>query len=97
LQRGELEKAYLFPAMFGGTADSRNVVYVPVGFASVKSNIDRNIIRPLIAEGKVTHYEAVPEYQGKSCVPIAIKIIASNPSSFTSTIKIWGRALTKEP
>lgn len=97
LQRGELEKTYLFPPMFGGKADSRNVVYVPVGFGSVKSNIDSNIIRPLIAEGKVTHYEAIPEYQGKSFVPIAIKIIASDPSSFTSTIKIWGGALTQKP
>jgi hypothetical protein len=94
-QSGELEKLLLLPADFGGTEDPRNVVYVPRGFVAIKANIDNNIVKPLIAEGKVTRYEAVPEYAGKSFIPIAIKIVASNPGSFTSDINIWGKALER--
>jgi hypothetical protein len=79
LQSGELEKLFLLPMEFGGTDDPRNIVYVPRGFVGIKSNIDMNIIKPLVADGKVTRYEATPEYQDKSFVPIAIKIVASEP------------------
>ena len=41
--------------------------------------------------------EAIPEYQGNSFIPIAIKIVASNPGEFSTTINIWGEALTREP
>jgi len=95
VQHGELEKLFLLPAEFGGTDDSRNVVYVPRGFVAVKVGIDINIIKPLVAGGKITKYEATPEYQGKSYVPIAIKIVASYPGSFTTSINIWGKALAK--
>jgi hypothetical protein len=95
-QAGDLEKLLLLPAEFGGTDDPRNIVYVPRGFVAIKANIDMNIIRPLVAESKVTRYEATPEYQGKSFVPIAIKIVASDPGSFTTNINIWGRALARE-
>ena len=95
LQRGELEKLFLLPAEFGGTDDPRNIVYVPLGFVAIKSNIDLNIIKPLVAEGKVSRYESVPEYQAKSFVPIAIKVTASEPGTFSSEIKIWGKALEK--
>jgi hypothetical protein len=86
---------FLLPQEFGGTDDPRNIVYVPRGFVTVKSDIDANIIKPLVAEGKVTEYQATPEYQGKSFIPIAIKIVASNPGSFNSTINIWSKALAK--
>lgn len=95
-QSGELEKLFLLPAEFGGTDDPRNVVYVPRGFVAIKANIDTSIIKPLIAESKVTRYEATPQYQGKSFVPIAIKVTASDPGSFTTTINIWGKALSKK-
>src|SRR5205807_2520747 len=96
LQRGELEKLFLLPTDFGGTDDPRNIVYVPRGFAAIKANIDTNIIKPLVADSKVTSYEATPEYQGKSFVPIAIKIVASDPGSFTTAINIWGKALARK-
>ena len=95
MRAGEFEQLLLLPAQFGGTDDPRNVVYVPRGFADIKAGIDTNIIQPLVAEGKVTRYEATPEYQGRSFVPIAIKIVASDPASFTSTINIWGKALAR--
>src|SRR5947207_3003108 len=89
VQRGELEKMLLLPAEFGGIDDPRNIVYVPVGFVAIKAGIDTNIIKPLVAGSKITQYQALPEYQGKSFVPIAIKIAASNPDSFTTDINIW--------
>jgi hypothetical protein len=95
LRHGELEKLFLLPAEFGGIDDPRNIVYVPLGIGAIKSGIDTNIIKPLVAERKITGYQATPEYQGKSFVPIAIKIVASNPGSFTTTINIWGKALSR--
>ena len=95
LQRGELERLFLLPAEFGGTDDPRNIVYVPQGFVAIKADLDTNVIKPLLADGKITEYRATPEYQGKSFVPIAIKIVASNPGSFTTTINIWGEALAR--
>jgi hypothetical protein len=92
VQRGELEKLFLLPAEFGGKDDPRNVVYVPREFVAIKAGIDIDIIKPLVAEGKIKKYEATPEYQGKSFVPIAIKIVASDPGSFTTSINIWGKA-----
>lgn len=95
VERGELAKLLLLPAEFGGTDDPRNVVFVPVSFVAIKADIDMNIIKPLIEAEKVTEYRAIPEYQGKSFVPIAIKISASNPGSFNSEINIWGKALAR--
>ena len=94
-RRGELEKLYLLPLEFGGEDDSRNTLYVPVGLAGIKSGIDNNVVKPLIAEGKITKYAATPEYQGKSFIPIAVKIVASDPVDFTTTINIWGDALKR--
>ena len=94
--RGDLEKLLLIPPEFGGEDIPDNTLYVPLGIADVKTGIDNNIIGPLVEEGKITNYEALPEYQGESFVPIAIKIVASEPGDFTSTINIWGEALDRE-
>ena len=96
VQKGELEKLFLLPPEFGGTDDPRNIVYVPLGFVAIKASTDLNIIKPLVAEEKVTKYECVPEYHGKCFVPIAIKITASDPISFTADINIWGKALDRD-
>ena len=95
MQSGELEKLFLLPPDFGGTDDPRNIVYVPRGFVAAKRDIDTNIIKPLIESEKITEYQATPEYQGKSFVPIAIRIVARNPGSFTTDINIWGKALAR--
>jgi hypothetical protein len=95
-QRGDLEKLFLMPLEFGGEDNPLNTLYVPIGLATIKSGIDTNIIAPLAAEGKVTRYTATPEYQGTSVIPIAIKIVASSPGEFSSTINIWGEALNRE-
>lgn len=93
---GRLEKLLLLPEIFGGQPDlPQNIVYVPVGLAEVKRHIDENIILPLAREGTVTLYSATPEYAGDSFIPIAITITASEPGSFTTTIAVWGEALTR--
>jgi hypothetical protein len=95
-QRGDLEKLFLMPLEFGGLDGPLNTLYVPIGVASIKWGIDNNVIGPLVATGKITHYKACPEYQGKSFIPIAIKIVASDPGDFTTTINIWGEALSRD-
>ena len=93
---GDLEKVYLFPLEFGGDDVAVNILYVPIGVADIKSGIDNNVIGALAADGKITQYKAEPEYQGKSFIPIAIKITAWDPADFTTTINIWGDALERE-
>jgi hypothetical protein len=94
-RRGDLEKLFLMPLEFGGEDIPLNTLYVPVGVAAIKAGIDNNVIGPLAAEGKITNYTATPEYQGKSFIPIAIKIVASDPGQITTTINIWGEALAR--
>jgi len=95
-RKGKLERMHLIPLEFGGPDDENNVVYVPLGLSDVKRGIDVNVIGPLVEAGKVSQYQAEPEYQGKSFVPIAIKITASEPGEFITTINIWGEALDRE-
>ena len=93
--RGQLEKLFLLPPEFGGEDIPPNVVYVPVGIGQIKQRIDLGIVRQLVQDGKVTQYTATPEYSGKSFIPIALKIVAHSPGSFTTTINIWGEALQR--
>jgi hypothetical protein len=95
-QRGDLEKLFLMPLEYGGSDNPLNTLYVPVGVAAIKQRIDHNVIGPLAADGTITKYTAEPEYQGNSFIPVAITIVASDPGSFTTTINIWGAALTRE-
>jgi hypothetical protein len=95
-RRGELEKLFLMPLEFGGEDNPLNTLYVPIGLAAIKAGIDNNVIGPLAAEGQITKYTASPKYQGKSYIPIAIKIVASDPGQFSTTISIWGEALLQE-
>jgi hypothetical protein len=92
-RRGELEKLFLMPLQFGGEDIPPNTLYVPVGIGAIKDRIDSNVIAPLVEEGVLTSYRAVPRYQGASFIPISIQIVASNPGEFTTTIDIWGDAL----
>jgi hypothetical protein len=94
-RRGELEKLFMMPLEFGGEDNPLNTLFVPVGVADIKWDIDNNVIKPLAGEGKITKYTATPEYQGKSFIPIAIKVVASDPGDFTTTINIWGEALKR--
>ncbi len=94
-RQGLLEKMLLRPLELGGEDHPLNTLYVPVGVASIKSDFDNNVIVPLAAEGKITQYQAMPEYQGTSFIPISVTIVASDPGRITTTINIWGEALTR--
>ena len=94
-EQGRLERMFLMPPEFGGHDIPPNVVYVPPGMAAVKSGIDENVVGPLAREGKVTRYIATPEYQGRSFIPIAVTIVASDPGEFTATINLLGDALRR--
>lgn len=96
VKQGLLEPLYLMPPEFGGPNDARNIVFVPTGIAGIKRNTDLNIIAPLVQSGDVQNYSAVPEYRGRSFVPMAIKVSASDPKTFESEINIWGEALDRE-
>ncbi|HEY0686006.1 MAG TPA: hypothetical protein VGD45_26930 [Steroidobacter sp.] len=93
---GELQKMLLLPAEFGGEDVPPNWVLVPSWVAEKKAETDQNIVFPLAAEGKISSYRATPQYQGKSFVPNAITIEASDPESFSVTIAIWGDALEED-
>jgi hypothetical protein len=93
VRAGQLQKMFLLPSEFGGEDIPPNWVLVPAWVVEKKAETDNNVMRPLAAEGKISTYRATPQYQGKSFVPNAITIEASNPGSFALTIGIWGDAL----
>jgi hypothetical protein len=95
-ERGDLVKLFLLPPIFGGEDVLPNIVYVPIWVGQFKESHDRNVVAPLAAQGKVTHYAAVPKYAGASHIPIAIEITASDPAQVTYVIHIWGDALQDE-
>ena len=92
VRRGQLEVLYRLPIEFGGSDVPENVVYVPVGTNAAKRSIDLDVIRPLLADGRVAQYSATPRYSGDSFVPAAITVAASGVESFTTTLNIWGDA-----
>ena len=95
-KQGALVPLLLLPVEFGGKNIPQNVVYVPPFAFGEKRRIDLEIVAKLAKEGRVTQYEAIPEYQGASAVPIAIRVRASQPGDFTAQIIIWGDALKRE-
>ncbi len=72
-----------------------NVVFVPAFAVELKSRMDLNVVRPLAEEGSVRTYTATPAYEGKSVIPISIRISATDPGRFEGTVGIWGRGLTQ--
>jgi len=94
-RRGELVKLLLVPQDFGGVDATVNVVYVPEFVIDVKAGIDMNVVMPMIQRGEIRRYVAEPRYEGASVVPVAIAIKATDPASFQTQIRIWGRALAQ--
>lgn len=95
-KRGELKKLLLLPAEFGGQDVPPNVIYVPEIAVELKARLDVNTIRPMAQKGLVSTYTATPEYEGKSVVPLLIRVLATDPGRFEGTINIWGRALEQK-
>lgn len=70
-----------------------NVVYVPAFAVELKSRMDLNVVRPLAEKGSVRTYTATPAYEGKSVIPVSIRISATDPGRFEGTVGIWGKGL----
>ena len=83
------------PVEFGGREIPENTVYIPPFVLEEKRRIDLDIVAELVRVGKAKCYQANPEYQGTSGVPIAIHIRAYMPGEFKAVIAIWGDALRK--
>ncbi|HEY4372917.1 MAG TPA: hypothetical protein VGN52_13395 [Burkholderiales bacterium] len=92
-RQGVLTPVFLMPPEFGGEDVAFNIVYVPPFAAEMKSHLDTNVIREMVAQGQATCYTAQPGYQGESFVPAFITVEASDPGSFRSVIRIWGEGL----
>lgn len=92
-RKGELHKLLLLPAEFGGQDVPENVVYVPEIAIQMKAQVDFDIIGPMIEQGTVRRYQAVPEYEGNSFVPSSIKVVAYDPGRFEASLDIWGKAV----
>ncbi len=92
-RQGELVPLLLLPAEFGGQDIPENVVHVPPFVAGLKARIDGEQVLPLAHEGKVSRYTATPAYEGGSVVPASLRIEATDPGSFGTTIHIWGAAV----
>lgn len=90
---GQLVRLQLLPAIFGGDNGHHNIAYVPPFVVEVKAGLDDNTIIPLVQQGKVRRYVASPRYEGRSLVPTAIEVCATDPANFTALIRIWGKAL----
>lgn len=61
----------------------------------MKARVDQNIVTPLIRDGAVTRYEAAPEYERNSVVPVALRIRAWDPRDFSTVLRIWGAGLDR--
>ncbi len=93
---GVLVELMLLPEEFGGPRVPENTVYVPPFVEELKYRTDMNIIRPLIMDGVVTQYTAIPEHVGPCMVPIAIRVEATEPGQFAFNLAIWGAALRRD-
>ena len=92
-EEGVLIPLLLLPTEFGGEPVAENTVFVPPFVQEIKERTDREVIGALIADGKVSRYSTIPQYEGRSFVPSALVIRAWDPQEFSTTIAIWGAAL----
>jgi len=87
-EKGELEKIHLMPLTFGGQDIPMNTLYGPPHANIFKNRFDTSL-EQFIIEGKNLHYNASPEYKGKSFIPSKLTITVSGDISFKQTIEIW--------
>jgi|SRR5215472_11459742 len=88
---GKLEVLYLFPLEFGGKEIPQNTLYVPIGIAAIKQQID-GMIADLVKARAIREYRAIQEYKGDSFIPSKIKITTSHPEKpggLNPVINIW--------
>lgn len=89
-QSGQLQKLLLMPAEFGGEDVEVNVLYLPGVAADAKRTVDLQQVLPLAQQGRISRYEARPQYFGDSFVPSLLTIDACDPGRFTAEVRVWG-------
>jgi hypothetical protein len=94
VRTGELVAMLMLPEMFGGDARAENIIFVPPFAVEAKQRTDENVVRPMVAAGKVIHYEVKPIHAGKSFVPIFFTVHAYEPGHFLQMFRIWGEGLS---
>ena len=70
---GLLFQIYCIPYSFGGQRVESNMLYVPDAAAERKRKID-SMMDELAAQGVISVYDCVPQYNGKSLVPVKLVI-----------------------
>jgi hypothetical protein len=75
LARGLVQPVFLFPAMFGGTDDPRNVTWLPPACIREKEQFDQQVLRE-VERGQEVAYTATPAYSGDSMVPSQVHLTA---------------------
>lgn len=90
-RQGVLAPLYMMPLRFGGEESARNCLFVPPVAVTLKDRCD-DMVEDLLRQEKVNGYQCLPEYQGKSFVPVSITVIAKMKGEpvFTQRIRIWG-------
>ena len=71
-----VREVFLLPAMFGGTNDPRNVIWLPPICIQEKDQFDAQV-REAVEQGEIVHYTATPSYDGPSMVPMQVTLSAS--------------------
>jgi hypothetical protein len=95
-QKGVLGKLFMRPLEFGGDDHPLNIFYVPPAIVKEKSDVDLQVIRALMAQGRVRQYKVEPEYHATSVVPISLKVTVSEPETYCFTMDIWGPAVERQ-
>ena len=75
LARGLVRAVLLFPEMFGGTDDPRNVTYLPPACIEEKEQFDA-LVQHELERLEPISYTATPAYDGPSMVPARVTLTA---------------------
>jgi len=89
-REGRLMKTLLFPAELGGRDIPENVVYVPPEAWEMKSDATAELVDAV--RGGMCDVAVVPEYRGRSFVPVKIAITAAHSGlshPYRLEIRIW--------
>lgn len=91
IDNGSLKPIYLIDIRFGGSDKIDNIVYVPANIVTIKENIDNELENFLLQGRKITNYNCIPKYKGKSSIPCEIKITAriDNNEQYERKINVW--------
>jgi hypothetical protein len=91
LASGHVQRVLLFPSIFGGTDDPRNVSWLPPACIQEKEQFELQVRQAMERSGEPVEYTATPIYSGDSMAPVEIRLTASN-----ATVK-FGHVIDARP